>query len=45
MKKLLFGLALAFVVIGGGAAGPADGSWEVRLPGGRALGKGCGGDL
>lgn len=48
MKKLLFALALAFAMIGGAAAGPADGTWEVQLPGsagGRAGGHGCSGDL
>ena len=37
-------LALAFAVIGGAAAGPADGTWEVQLPGGGGA-RGCSGDL
>ena len=47
MKTLLFGLALAFATIGSVAAGPADGTWEVRFSGGaggRAGGHGCSGD-
>jgi hypothetical protein len=44
-EKLLFALALAFAVIGGAAAGPADGTWEVKLPGGRGGGRGCSGEL
>jgi hypothetical protein len=49
MNKLLFGLAFAFAVIGTvAAAGPPNGTWEVRLGGGgggRAAGHGCSGDL
>jgi hypothetical protein len=49
MKKLLFGLVLAFAVIGTvAAAGPRDGTREVRLGGGgggRAGGHGCSGDV
>jgi hypothetical protein len=49
MKKFVFGLVLAVAVIGTvAAAGPPNGTWEVRLGGGgggRAGGHGCSGDL
>jgi hypothetical protein len=43
MKKLLFGLALTFAALEGAAADPADGTWEVRYPGGGGA-RGCSGD-
>src|SRR5437016_4418387 len=38
MKILLFALTFVFAAIGGAAAAPADGTWEVRLPN---PGRGC----
>ena len=43
MKILVFALALTFAVVGGAAAGPADGTWEVQLPGGAGE-RGCSAD-
>ena len=46
MKKMIVALAFAFAVIGNASAAPADGTWEVRLPGGAGrLGGACTGDL